>query len=393
LAAEWRRRSEGLEPVTAYRFWHSRGGGVLAVAIAAAVWLPALHLFFRPDPRALGGELAARQLALWGEDPAARAGEIATLRASNPEWDFMARSFAAWALADRALADPSTKPAALAAIDRMLDDTLRQEKEGGFERFLLPYARRREFRGERRSLFVDGEIARTLALRQRLEEKPEYRALLEERVARIAASMEAGPMLSGESYPDECWVFDQANALAALALADRLDGADHSALARRWIANAKETLVDPRTGLLVSSYRWDGTVLDGPEGSSIWMAASALSSVDPAFARDQYERARSALGGGALGFGWAREWPRSRRGSLDIDSGLPIPLLDASPSSSGLELVADVTFGDRARLTSMLSSLELGAFPVRRDGKLRFAAGNEVGDAVLLYALSQEALR
>jgi len=50
------------------------------------------------------------------------------------------------------------------------------------------------------------------------------------------------------------------------------------------------------TGLLVSSYQTDGTTLDGPEGSTIWMVVHCLQVVDESFARDQFERARKELG-------------------------------------------------------------------------------------------------
>jgi hypothetical protein len=65
-------------------------------------------------------------------------------------------------------------------------------------------------------------------------------------------------------------------ALAAFKVADRLDGTDHSALCQTWIAIAKEKLVHKATGLLVSSYQVDGTPLDGPEGSTIWMVVHYL---------------------------------------------------------------------------------------------------------------------
>src|SRR6185295_13694576 len=99
---------------------------------------------------------------------------------------------------------------------------------------------------------------------------------------------------------------------------------------RAWVESAKQRLVEPRTGLLVSSYHLDGRWKDGPEGSSIWMAIHDLMIVDEAFARDQYARARRELIGDALGFGYAREWPRGARGATDVDSGPIIPLLDAS---------------------------------------------------------------
>lgn len=100
-----------------------------------------------------------------------------------------------------------------------------------------------------------------------------------------------------------------------------LDGRDHSAFAAAWLETARRRLVHPASGLLVSSFHYDGTALDGPEGSSIWMVAHMLEVVDPAFARDQYERAKKELGRAVCGFGYAAEWPASWRGEPDVDSG------------------------------------------------------------------------
>ena len=46
-------------------------------------------------------------------------------------------------------------------------------------------------------------------------------------------------------------------------------------------------------------------------------------------------------------------------------------------------------FRDHELLGELTTSLELAAFPERKHGKLRFLASNGLGDAVLLYALSQ----
>ena len=65
---------------------------LIALAVAAAMWLPSLHLFFRPDladfhlPNAVAPQapaLAAHHLALW-EDPARRALEMKRMRPAMP---------------------------------------------------------------------------------------------------------------------------------------------------------------------------------------------------------------------------------------------------------------------------------------------------------------------
>ena len=367
-----------------------------ALAVGAAVWLPILHLTLGPDtadyfadgeipPSA--GMLAARHIDMWkGRDAA----ELERMRLTNPEWDFMGRTFLVMALANMALRDPSSKDEVMPIMDLVIDDTLRLEREEGMHYFLLPYARSRRFEIDPpRSLFVDGEIALMLAHRIVVADRPDHRALLAERVQIMSERMRRSPVVSAESYPDECWTFCNTAALAAIRMADVLDGTDHSDLLEKWVETAKKKLVHPETGLLVSSYTLAGAHLDGPEGSSIWMASHCLGIVDQAFARDQYRRARKEIGGDLLGFGYSREWPRSWVGPQDVDSGPVIPILGASPGASGLALLGAATFDDRDFLTALLASLHAAAFPSVEHGGLRFKASNQVGDAVLFYATMQ----
>jgi hypothetical protein len=254
--------------------------------------------------------------------------------------------------------------------------------------FLLPYAHASPWLGSPpRSLFVDGEIALMLAARLLVEPDPDLATLLVSRAATVRDQMESGPVLCGESYPDECWMFCNAAAIAALVLAEAAGAGPQLDFARRWLARVRGALVHDETGLLVSSFSWSGEPKDGPEGSSIFMVAHCLQLVDPDFARDQYERAREELGRSLVGFGWAREWPDSWRGPWDVDSGPIVPLLDASAGASGLALLGAGAFEDDRFLDALVSSLDLATFPTRERGRLRYAASNQVGDAVALYAL------
>lgn len=367
--------------------------GSVAVALATLVWLPTVHLVFEGEADADGrartrDALTEAQLAMV-EDPAAREAALARMRSANAEWDFMGRTFVVLSLANRALEVPADRDRALEAMDFLIAETLRLEDERGQDHFLMDYVHAGRFRDPSgRSVFVDGEIALMLAARQRVEPTELWREALAERVDIVAGQLGRGPMRSAESYPDECWTFCNTVALAAIRVSDAVTGDDHTALLTGWVANAREHLVDPETGMLVSSYRYDGTHLDGPEGSSIFLAAHMLEIVDPVFARDQYERARSQLGVTFAGFGWAREWPASWEGPHDVDSGPVVPLVDASAGASGMALLGAAAFDDDAWLTALHTSLAFAAFPTEDDaGHLRYAASNQVGDAVLLYSL------
>src|SRR5262249_41356374 len=149
----------------------------------------------------------------------------------------------------------------------IIDDTVDRELQGN-RYFLLDYGQHGAFRDSAdRSLFVDGELAMMLAVRQRVHHDPQRGAALRERIDRIAGQLERGPVLFGESYPNEVWVFCNAVAVAAIRIADQTEHTDHRELVARWLASARAHFIDPKTGLLVSRTAHDGTVIEGPEGS------------------------------------------------------------------------------------------------------------------------------
>lgn len=374
---------------------HRIAAGLAALLIAAVIWLPCLHFFFeRPvlafrqpqglSPKAI--QLAARHLQLW-TDPALRYAELKKMRASNAEWDFMGRSYLVWSLANMCFRDPASKQLYLHTMDQIIDETLRLEKQEGMYFFLMPYAKDHPYLVRpAHSLFLDGEIALMLAARRLVEEKPEYKPLLTDRVDAIVSRLQKSPKMLLESYPDECWVFDHCVALDAIKIADHLDGSDHSTLIWDWVAMAKKQLVDPKSGLLISACETRGTPIYGPEGSSIWMVAHSLQLLDADFARDQYQRARKELGAVTLGFGYAHEWPKSWKGDPDIDSGPIIPWFEISAGSSGMAFIGASAFGDEHFLASLATTLDFAGFPLQRAGRLKYCASNQVGDAALLYA-------
>lgn len=365
--------------------------GSASLLLAAVLWFPSLHLFYSGDPdeffTSTRAALEARHVAVW-TDPARRDREVRDLRRGEVgEWDFMWRSFTAWALANQALRDPASARARLEVIDDILADTLRLERERGFRHFLLPYGSSRPFVSKPEgSQFVDGEIALLIGLRRLVEEKESLKPLLAERMVSIVRRMNESPVYSAESYPDECWTFCNAVALAATRVADVLDGTDHGELRRAWVSEARRRLIEPRTGLLVSEYTLQGSPMDGPEGSTNWLVAHMLQVVDADFARDQYDRAKASLARGFLGFGFSREWPAGLETAHDIDAGAVVPLLEAGAAGSGLALVGAAAFGDRDYLRRLHASLRCAGLPRWRGAELRFAASNLVGDAVLLYA-------
>ena len=383
---------------------HQKIKTVICIVLAAAIWIPAApHVLAAAgvtpslDPSRMAASMSRRYLTLWregGYSKAAREQQLAPLRRQNPEWDFMSRTYTVLALANLARQSPSRETHYVDAIDRIIDDTLQSEKSRGMHYFLMAYAKRAPFKHQPgRSLFIDGEIALMLGARRLVKDSPEFKEQMKARVETIYNQMKDSPLLSAESYPDECWMFCNAIAIAALHLSDHLDKTLYEPFIRSWLKMVKTRLIDKKSGLLVSSYKLDGTPLDGPEGSSLWMVLHCLKLVDRGFAAAQYALAKKALIRNVMGYGYAREWPESREGASDvqedIDSGPIVPGFGASPGASGLAILGAATFNDTETLNALLRSLIAFGLPNEKDGELRFDASNLVGDAVILYALTQ----
>lgn len=340
-----------------------------------------------PDGHARADRILDEQVSAWGA--AAEAGEIPAeldaMRSINAEWDFMARTFLVLSLSNEMVREPKLEPVYLPVVDAMIEDTLRAERELGQEHFLMPYGRRGGWTQDGRSLFVDGEIALMLTARRAVD-ADRWGWHADKRVGIVAEQLERG---FAESYPDEGWLFCHSMGLAALRLHDHVEGSDeHAELARGWVEMAKVELVDEQTGLLVSAFEMDGDHLDGPEGSSIWLSATNIWLVDPAFAEEQYGLAKGELGATLMGMGYAREWPASWPGHVDVDSGPIVPGIEASASSSGFALLASRAFGDERWNRQLVRALDAADAIMERDAHLREMADNAVGDAVILYSFS-----
>jgi hypothetical protein len=112
----------------------------LALVLSTPVLAWVLGRNAQPERVAARGQqlLAARLHALAD----AREHERATLasRQTNPEWDFMSRTFLVLSLANLALESPAASARYLTSIDRIIDDTLRREREGGLFYFVVAAA-------------------------------------------------------------------------------------------------------------------------------------------------------------------------------------------------------------------------------------------------------------
>lgn len=308
------------------------------------------------------------------------------MRRMNPEYDFMARTFTVLALADRSLAAPETADANLAVMDAILAETLTHEAH---RHWLLGYADAQPWRGDGRSLFVDGEVLVMLGARRLVrDDSAEWRAEMQRRAQAVTDNLgSASDHPIAESYPNEGWTFCHTMALVGLRMHEVLDGADHSAPRLAFVDFARTHLVHAETGMLSSEFSMAGDIHDGPEGSSIWLTATALQVLDPDLGAEQYTRARQELGRTFLGWGYAREWPEGHGNVSDVDSGPIVPGLEASASSSGLAIAASVAYGDARWNRQLVRALGAAETVMAMDPRLAAAADNPVGTAVITWGL------
>ncbi len=352
------------------------------LAVAPAVYLPDADDYYTSEmPRDVRGQL---EYFYWiWDEPDRREAAHKVMRDQNPEWDMISRSFFAYSLANIALAYPAEQEKALRYLDLVIEDTVARD----WREFLLPYGRQRPFiRQPASSIMVDGEFSLMIGLRRLIDDRPDYihRALHRQMIERCVKAMEDGPVLCGECYPDECWLWCNPLALTSIRIFDLLEGTDHSDLIHRWGKMAETKLLDPKTGLMHSAVTLHGEVIHPPEGSTIWIGAYCLQPVLPDLARSQYQRMKELLADDFLFLSYGREWPRGTRGDWDIDSGFtPFGM---GPASTGFALVASKQMGDREFFRRLLGFLNIVGVPKYAHGRMRYLSSNLVGDATFLLA-------
>jgi len=351
-------------------------------AIAPYVYLPDADDYYGASmPKDVRGQLDYFYW-IW-EDEGRREAAHGAMREQNPEWDMISRTFFAYSLANVALGYPEERERALSCLDVVIEDTVTRD----WREFLLPYGFDRPFvRQPASSVMVDGELSLMIGLRRLIEDSHDYkyRALHREMIERCVAAMEAGPVLCGECYPDECWLWCNPLALTSIRVFDLLEGTDHSELIQRWGEMAEKRLLDPETGLMHSAVTLRGEVIHPPEGSTIWIGAYCLEPVLPELARSQYRRMKELLAGDVLFLSYGREWPKGKAGNWDIDSGFtPFGM---GPASTGFALVASKEMGDKEYFTRLLGLLDIVGVPKYEEGRMRYQSSNLVGDATFLLA-------
>jgi hypothetical protein len=193
-----------------------------------------------------------------------------------------------------------------------------------------------------------------------------------------------------DSYPGQAWPVDNMAAVAALARADALVSVPGAAAAVAAWPERIAGVRDRATGLLPHKLAADGSVLEGPRGSSQALLLAFEPDVDPELAAQDYRRFVSTFVVRRIGLVGVREFPAGTAGEGDQDSG-PL-LIGVSASASAVALAAAGRQHDTRLSRSLNGEAELFGVPLTWSGARRYGFGTlPVGDAFLAWARSQPA--
>jgi hypothetical protein len=129
----------------------------------------------------------------------------------------------------------------------------------------------------------------------------------------------------------------------------------------------------------------DGRPHDAPRGAGTGLAAYFAGFADRSIAAllaDGLLRHESTF----LGFGAVREYADGHDGSGDVDSG-PV-LLGVSVAATGFALAPARAFGRRDAFTRIYRTTDLFGLRTGGAGRVRFASGGPIGNALLLAFLT-----
>lgn len=297
------------------------------------------------------------------------------------EWALGALSMSGTAMVQMALADPETREESRDRVAQWID----QAQRPALQRFDTRAWGRNALatlESPEGHLGYLGHLNLLLASHKYLGGDGRFDGLHRRITESLRAKLERSPVLVAETYPGEIYVPDVVAAVASIALFEKATTGD-SPFARRWVARARERLLDPATGALPFSVDLPGRVRQGPRGCGMGWNSFYLGFVDPKFNREQYDVMKTVFAGRAGGIvPGIREWPRGVRRGGDVDSG---PLIGGlTPSGTGFAIAGAVLNGDRAFLGDLLNTSEGAGFTVQWKGRRRYATAPLVGDAILL---------
>jgi hypothetical protein len=304
------------------------------------------------------------------------------------EWRLVSLSMTAAALVNvtfaQASAEPSRRAAAAVAVDRLLEQALREEIRS-FDTEAWGEDALTSLQGDGGHVGYLGHLVFMLGARRALGgEAPEVAARHEAICAALGRRMAASPSRHLDTYPRAMFTADNSVAVAGIALCDLASGERrYRSLLDEWVAYTREHLLDPETGIILFCLDGQHRGTGGARASGAGYNSFYLPFVDAALAKEQYQALRDhylvQLPFGAQAF---REWPIGVETGGDVDSG---PLVfGLSPSASGFAIAGARHAGDAELLDGLLLTAEGAGFTAPRWSGRAYLLSPLVGDAIVL---------
>ena len=340
--------------------------------------------------KALAGQDAAAQDALargvirLAEDAAGSALSLTGSSRFDGEWRTVTEQMTALGLGQLVIERPERRAAYLPAIARSVE-RLQSENVSAFGQDAWGRRGFDDLESDRGHAYL-GYANMAFGMLRLLDPGASIGPLHDRVTLALARRLEKAPHAVIETYPGESYPADVAAVAASIALHDRAAGPRHQPLLERWSRAFLERYVDASSGLLYQSVDAEsGRALGPARASGTAIAVYFLSFVDDGAAKRLFgalSRQRASF----MGFGGIREYPSGAGGAGDIDSG---PLIfGVSASASAFALSGARLYGDENLMIELLRTASLAGIPLESSGRLRFASGGALGNAIVLAMLT-----
>jgi hypothetical protein len=206
-------------------------------------------------------------------------------------------------------------------------------------------------------------------------------------LARLTERVLASPTGMIETYPGEAYPVDVSSIVGAAAVLARHQKRPTPPVVAHYVGELRRRYLDEHGYLVQAVDARDGQPFSRGRASGTALAAYFVGFADAPLQADLY-RALDAHTGTFFGFHGVHEYADGRDGRGDVDSG-PVPL-GISVSGTGFMIASARAQGDRDRFVGLARTAMLFGMPSQQAGRLRFASGGPLGDAILLAMLTAE---
>lgn len=186
------------------------------------------------------------------------------------------------------------------------------------------------------------------------------------------------------SFPNNIiFLPDMMVTLIALQNYGKIHNGEYDDIIRRWVENAKQLWIDPKTGLVVSQYYPNGR-RGTLQGSFSALNCTYLAMIDEEFAKQQYELLKKQFIIGNKYVAVKEYLHRSPALGFHIDAG---PIIEGrSPTGTAFAMGAATYFEDWGLRKALLKTAELAGKTIHKKGKRHYKLAEMMltGEAITL---------